>query len=57
MIKIIAISSTSSCDVISCIPFLVFFVVQTVNGETLARVYAYMRVYMCAYVRFFYVFH
>lgn len=51
MIKIIAISSTSSCDVISCIPFLVFFVVQTVNGVTPARVYAYMRVYMCAYVR------
>ena len=38
--------------VISCIPFLMLFCdVNGVNGETPARVYAYMRVYMRAYVR------
>ena len=50
--KINANISNMSIVVISCIPFLVFFCgVNGVNGETPARVYAYMRVYMRAYVR------
>ena len=52
-----AASAAMSRVVISCFPFLVFFVMQTVNGGTLARVYAYMRVYMRVYVRYFYIFH